>query len=87
MIDTVTCESNLCPTHKVTGFCDQAQNVGKVRRHGVELGLEQRFSPTLAAGVNYKRALLLIHEKQARPLHTNSWFCYIWSKGCMVTSS
>lgn len=50
MIDTVTFESNMCTGHKVKGFCDQAQNVGKVRRHGIELGLEQRFSPEITAG-------------------------------------
>lgn len=83
MIDTVTFESNLCPENKVNGYCDQSQNVGKVRRHGIELGLEQRFSPTLVAGVNYT----YLHnknqsdpERRIRDIPKHKAFAYVnWS--------
>ena len=80
MIDTVTFESNMCTGHKVKGFCDQAQNVGKVRRHGIELGLEQRFSPEITAGINYT----YLHnknqtdpERRVRDIPEHKAFAYV----------
>lgn len=59
MIETVSFESNQCPANNFEGFCDQAQNVGKVKRYGLELALEQSFSPHWSAGVSYT----YIHNK------------------------
>lgn len=53
MIEMISFESTLCPNNSFEGFCDQAQNVGKVRRYGAELSLQQSFSPEWSAGVNY----------------------------------
>lgn len=53
MIDTVSFASSACPANSVSGFCDQAQNVGKVRRYGLELSYEQELTTQWRTGVNY----------------------------------
>lgn len=53
MIDTVSFKSNQCPANSFTGYCDQAQNVGKVRRYGLELSIAQQFSAQWSGGLSY----------------------------------
>ncbi len=80
MIDTVTFASSECPQHQFNGFCDQAQNVGKVYRQGLEFSLQQRINSSWSTGVSYT----YLHsknkyqpERRVRDIPSHKAFAYV----------